>query len=61
VKSPGEDLYLVVLSELKDLDAALRGELGRIVEERLPWGHLPPKLQAAFEQWADLLGPWGVA
>ena len=55
--TPGEDLYLVVLSELKELDAAMRGELGRMVEGRSTWGSLPLGLQQAFEKWAGLLEP----
>jgi len=56
-RSPGEELYLVLLNELRRLDSDLRVELGRSVEGRAPWDVLPPGIRAAFEEWADLLGP----
>jgi len=53
--SAGEDLYLLVLSELRRLAGELQEELGQAVSSRAPWAHVPPRLQALFEDWATLM------
>jgi hypothetical protein len=50
-----QELWEFVLAEIKELDPDVRMLLGKALDARAPWDLLPPRLQAAIEEWAALV------